>query len=197
MITDVGIDLDGVMFDFSRVVTAVFSKHLGKQLPTPKKWEFFDEWDLTAKEFYTLLDDLTVETEFFNSESPIRNTMQGWKMLREQNLRLHIITHRSACSYDQTVKWLERYRFIPDSLHFSGDKASILSAIAVDEAASVDDNVGQYQDYDDTGIRAYMFNQPWNMYYHKARRVNNMMEFAENIKLYNDYWRNELKNVYV
>lgn len=197
MITDVGIDLDGVMFDFSRVVTAVFSKHLGKQLPTPTKWEFFDEWGLTAKEFYHLLDDLTVETEFFNSESPIRHTMQGWKMLREQNLRLHIITHRSSCSYNQTVRWLERYRFIPDSLHFSGDKASILSAITVDEAASVDDLVSQYQDYSDTGIRAYLFNQTWNMHYDGARRVNNMMEFAESIKLYNDYWSHELKHAYL
>ena len=93
MITDVAIDLDGVVFDFSRVVTAVFSKYLKTDLPTPTKWEFFDEWNMTASDFYSLLDHLTVETEFFNSESPIRHTMVGWQSLREQNLRIHVITH--------------------------------------------------------------------------------------------------------
>lgn len=194
MITDVAIDLDGVMFDFSRVVTEVFSRHLGRTLPAPVKWEFFDEWDLTAKDFYTLLDDLTVETEFFNSESPMRHTLRGWQMLREQNLKLHIITHRSHCAYDQTVKWLERYRLIPDSLHFSGDKAAILSAIMVDEGASIDDNIHQYEDYTDIGIRAYLFNQPWNMAKTNARRIGTLIDFAQDIKLYNDYWNSELKS---
>jgi len=194
MITDVAIDLDGVVFDFARVVTNVFSKHLGKDLPAPKNWEFYDEWGLTAHDFYALLDGLTVETEFFNSESPIRHTMKGWQMLRDQNLKLHIITHRSACAYDQTVKWLERYRLIPDTLHFSGDKASILSAIVVDEGASVDDNIGQYEDYSDRGIRAYLFNQPWNMRKKDARRIDNLVDFAENIKLYNTYWSTELSS---
>lgn len=192
MITDVAIDLDGVTFDFARVVTDVFSKHLGMDLPAPKNWEFYDEWNLTASEFYRLLDELTVETEFFDSESPIRHTMKGWEMLRAQNLKLHIITHRSHCAYDQTVRWLERYRLIPDTLHFSGDKAAILKAITVDEGASVDDNISQYEDYCDSGIRGYLFNQPWNLQKRNARRVGDMVELAENIKLYNTYWYSEL-----
>ncbi|NBS71322.1 hypothetical protein EBT31_20795 [bacterium] len=194
MITDVAIDLDGVVFDFSRVVTAVFSKYLKTDLPTPTKWEFFDEWNMTASDFYTLLDHLTVETEFFNSESPIRHTMVGWQSLREQNLRIHVITHRSHCAYDQTVKWLERYRLIPDTLHFAGDKAPILSALMIDEGASVDDNIGQYEDYFDMGIRSYLFNQPWNSQKKNARRVNNLIEFADDIKLYNKYWRSEIES---
>lgn len=194
MITDVALDLDGVMFDFSRVVTDVFSRHLGRALPTPQKWEFFDEWNLTAGDFYDLLDELTVKTEFFNSESPIRHTMRGWEMLRAQNLQLHIITHRSPCAYDTTVKWLERYRLIPDTLHFSGDKASILSAIVIDEGASVDDNVGQYEEYQEKGIRSYLFTQPWNLQKRNARRINNMIDFANSIKLYNDFWREELNS---
>lgn len=191
MITDVGIDLDGVLFDFARVVTAVFSKHLDTQLPLPKKWEFFDEWGMTAPQFYSLLDELTVETEFFNSESPIVKTMSGWQKLREQDLRLHIITHRSHYAYDQTVHWLERYRLIPDSLHFSGDKAPILQSLTIDESAAIDDNIDQYLCYTDMGTRCYMFNHSWNMELSGARRVNNLIEFAENIKLYNDYWTQE------
>ena len=194
MITDVAIDLDGVMFDFARVVTSVFSRYFDKDLPAPQNWEFYDEWGLTAHEFYALLDHLTVETEFFNSESPIRHTLKGWQNLRQQGLSLHIITHRSPCAYDQTVRWLERYRLIPDTLHFSGDKARILTAIQKDESASVDDYIVQYENYEDAGVRSYLFTQQWNLRKKNARRITNLMDFAEDIKLYNTYWTSELRS---
>jgi hypothetical protein len=193
MITDVAIDLDGVMFDFSTAITKRFSEHFGVQFPTPVNWEFYEEWGLSASNFYQILDKLTVETELFNEGAPIYKTLVGWNNLRDQGLNIHIITHRSQSAYGQTIKWLERYQLIPDSLHFTGNKAEVLQAITVDESASIDDHVEQYVNYQTMGVRGYLFTHDWNRNY-PARRVSNLPEFAEEIRLYNQYWTMEAKH---
>lgn len=192
MITDVAIDMDGVLFDFASVITKHFSEYFGTELPAPKGWEFFSEWGLSADSFYTLLDHLTTERELFNEGSPIPKSMVGWKSLREQGLRLHVITHRSWSAHAQTIKWLERYRFIPDSLHFTGDKAPVLASISTDEFAAIDDHYEQYAEYKAYGTKAFLFTQPWNEG-HPGRRVSTLEEFADAIKLYNEYWKSENK----
>lgn len=186
MITDVGLDLDGVVFDFATVVQKHFSDYLKRDLPFPRTWEFYEEWDLTAGQFYDLLDLFTHEREMFDVEAPIPKTMVGWQALRDQGLNIHIITHRSPSAYGQTVKWLERYRLIPDSLHFSGDKARILSAITSGESASIDDHYEQYISYCRNGVNAFLFDQPWNRN-HAGRRVHTLPEFAEYVRVYNQY----------
>ena len=193
MITDVGIDLDGVLFDFSAVVTKHFSEYFGQEFPTPQGWEFYEEWGLSASAFYELLDKLTYEREIFNDAAPISKSMVGWQNLKEQGLKLHVITHRSPSAYGQTVRWLERYRMIPDSLHFSGQKADILNAISTDESAAIDDYIEQYRDYENAGVRSYMFRQQWNRGY-PVRHVDTLPEFADAIKLYNQYWKMENKH---
>lgn len=190
MITDVAIDMDGVLFDFAGTITKHFSDYFDTELPAPKNWEFFEEWGLSADSFYTLLDHLTVEKEIFNEGSPIPRSMVGWQSMREQGLRLHVITHRSWSAHTQTIKWLERYRLIPDSIHFTGEKASILSALAIDEAAAIDDHYEQYVDYKGAGVHAYMFTHRWNASY-PGRRVSTLEEFANVIKMHNEYWRME------
>ena len=190
MITDVAIDVDGVLFDFAGVVTKHFSDYFGTELPAPKNWEFFEDWGLSAEAFYTLLDHLTVEREIFNEGSPIPKTMVGWQAMREQGLRLHVITHRSWSAHAQTIQWLERYQLIPDSLHFTGDKAPVLASLALDEFASIDDHYDQYAHYKAYDTKAFLFTQPWNAG-HPGRRVSNLVEFADAIKLYNQYWSAE------
>jgi len=186
MITDVAIDLDGVMFDFANVIKEHFSECLDRDLPDPVKWEFYDEWGLTAEQFYYLLDEFSKERDLFNSEAPVPHSMVGWQSLRDQNLRLHVITHRSPSAWEQSIRWLERYRMVPDSLHFSGDKANILTAISIDECAAIDDHVSQYVSYRDAGVHAYLMTQTWNALY-PGRRVSSLPEFADIIKLYNQY----------
>lgn len=192
MITDVAVDIDGVLFDFSTVVTKHFSEYYNKQFSVPTCWEFFAEWGMTADEFYETLDKLTYEREIFNDEAPIPKTMVGWQALRDQGLRIHVITHRSPSAQGQTIKWLERYRLIPDTLHFSGQKAEILTAISLDECASIDDHYEQYAEYKNYGVNAYMYTQHWNRGY-LGRRVQTLPEFSEVIRVHNQYCNSEIK----
>lgn len=189
MITDVGLDLDGVLFDFSHVVTEAFSKVLGPNLPYPTKWEFYTDWGLSAQEFYHLLDTLTVDEEIFDSHPPIPFTEEGWADLRDQGLNIHIITHRSMVSCVQTTRWLERYRLVPDTLHFTGEKAQVLSAISNERAIAIDDHYLHHVNYQDHGILSFLFNHPWNTKHHDAPRMDSLPEFAQYIRKYNEYWK--------
>lgn len=193
MITDVAVDIDGVLFDFATTVQKHFSEYFQTAFPKPTTWEFYEHWNLSAKQFYDTLDLLTDERDLFNDSAPLPKTMVGWQALREQGLRIHIITHRSPTAYAQTIKWLERYRLIPDTLHFSGQKADIINALAVDECASIDDHVFQYNEYRDSGVHGYLYTQPWNDQY-AGRRVNTLPEFANIIKTHNEYWKMEHDN---
>lgn len=188
MITDVGVDLDGVLFDFSRAVVDTFSKVLGPGLPYPSKWEFYEDWGLTAGEFYELLDTLTIDEELFDSYPPIAHTAEGWSDLKSQGVRIHIITHRSMVATTQTMRWLERYRLVPDTIHFTGKKAQVLSAISERRAIAIDDHYEQHLNYQDHGILSFLFDQPWNSRYHEHSRMFTLPEFSQYIRKYNEYW---------
>lgn len=186
MITDVGLDLDGVLFDFSSAVTDSFSRILGRELPAPTTWEFYKDWGLRKEEFYALLATVTVDDELFDHGSPINGTVQGWELLRALGVNIHIITHRSMLAMNQTTKWLERYNLIPDGLYFTGDKALVLSSIAEEQAVAVDDHYDHYLDYHLMGLTAFVFHQPWNKDY-SARRVHSLQELAQYIESHNNY----------
>ncbi len=190
-ITDVAIDLDGVMFDFASSATFYFSRHLGKPLPAPTHWEFYEDWGLDARTFYKLLDELTAEHDLFDSGAPIHMTDDGVTFLREMGINIHVITHRSPVAFRQTSQWLERFNLLPDGLHFTGMKAEMLTAITNGSCAAVDDHYAQYVSYEHHGVKSFLFNQPWNLAYPNCRRVSNLHEFAQAVYLHNYYWSEE------
>jgi beta-phosphoglucomutase-like phosphatase (HAD superfamily) len=188
VITDVGLDLDGVMFDFSSVATEEFSLLLNKPLTHPTTWEFYREpaWGLSKGEFYDLLEKVTVEREIFDRGALIEGTQEGWKMLRNMGVNIHIITHRSKSAMSQTTRWLERYNMLPDGLYFTESKAMVLDAIRDDEAVAIDDNWHQCFTYQNMDIKSFLYTQPWNRAY-SHRRVSSLVDFAQYIRTYNEY----------
>jgi hypothetical protein len=192
VITDVAIDLDGVVFDFAESATFYFSRHLNKSLPRPTTWEFYTDWGLEAWEFYTMLDELTEEHDIYDSGAPLQNTIEGWNSLVTQGVNIHVITHRSPRAYTQTCRWLERFNMLADSLHFTGNKPETLHACAVGGGAlaAIDDNIHQYDAYIKNGVKAYLYTQPWNSRAVNASRVSDLMEFAEAVRINNDFWHN-------
>lgn len=188
MIKDVAIDMDGVLYDFSSAIHYHASAYLRRDLSLPTKWEFFLDWGMTHNEFYSMLEELTVEEEIFNQGSPYPLVKEGWKSLREQGLKIHIITHRAQSAYRQTTQWLERFQLLPDTLHFTDKKAHVLRAVSTDEYASLDDNELIHQTYVANHAHAFVMDRPWN-WGAVGYRVDDLKEFADRIKIYNEYQR--------
>jgi uncharacterized HAD superfamily protein len=197
MITDVGVDIDGVLFDFATIIQFHASRELGRDLTYPDKWEFYTDWGLTESDFYNLLEHLIEEKQLFNEGSPYEGVMQGWRSLREQNLNIHIVTHRPWSSISQTTRWLERWRLQPDSIHFTDNKSGVLTALAIEECASIDDYTEQYLSYEWSGAHSFLQTRPWNQQIGDARRVSSLYEFSQAIKTYNEYhtlWKREISH---
>jgi hypothetical protein len=179
VITDVGIDIDGVMYDFAGVFHEFVQNRSGMTLPKPQKWDFYKEWGMSDKEFDAMLAEAIDNMRIFDSVAPMTNTVEGWNLLKAHDIKIHVLTHRNHLAYTQTVNWLTKYGLIPDSLHFGNNK-TILSTIATDECAAIDDYTVYYDQYEKANILSFLRTQPWNGEKY-ARRVYDLLEFAEKI----------------
>lgn len=184
MITDVGIDLDGVIYDFAGVFHEFVQNRSGITLPEPAKWDFYKDWGMTDKDFDIILAEATQKMRIFDSVAPMENTVDGWNLLKTHGIKIHVLTHRGHLAYEQTASWLNKYGLIPDSLHF-GDNKTILSTIATDECAAIDDYPLYYDRYEKANILSFLRTQPWNGEKY-ARRVDDLLEFAEKIVTLNN-----------
>lgn len=190
MITDVGIDMDGVMYDFATEFRNYCGKRMNRtDLPFPRHWEFYEDWGLDRETFYNWLDEATLNDNIFLTGEPLTDTVEGWQRLRGMGMRIHILTHRRFPAYEQTVRWLNKHGFLPDSLHFGEDKVA-LSAIAVEDSASIDDHIGYYEMYQQVEVLSFLRTQPWNLNYY-ARRATTLLDFACKVEQYNNYLRME------
>jgi hypothetical protein len=184
VITDVGIDIDGVMYDFASVFHEFVQNRSGITLPAPKTWDFYKQWGMSDKDFETLLAEGTEKMRIFDSVAPMENTIEGWNLLKAHGIKIHVLTHRGHLAYAQTVQWLTKYGLIPDSLHFVNNK-TILNIIATDECAAIDDYPLYYDQYEKANILSFLRTQPWNGEKY-ARRVDDLLEFAESIVAINN-----------
>ena len=184
MITDVGIDMDGVMYDFAKVFHEYAQNRMGKELSTPTTWDFYKEWGLSDEQFDEWLIEGVQNLRLFNCDAPMENTVEGWNLLKQNGIKIHVLTHRGHVSYVQTVQWLNRFGLYPDSLHFGTNKG-ILKAFATDQCAAIDDYPLYYTQYDRAGVISFLRTQPWNesMY---ARRVTDLLDFAKKVITINE-----------
>ena len=184
MITDVGIDMDGVMYDFAKVFHEYAQNRMDKKLSTPTTWDFYKEWGMSDEQFDEWLIEGVQKLQLFNCDAPMENTVEGWNLLKENDIKIHVLTHRGHVSYEQTVKWLNRFGLYPDSLHFGTNKG-ILKTFATDECAAIDDYPLYYTQYDRAGVISFLRTQPWNEQAY-ARRVTDLLDFAKKVITINE-----------
>lgn len=189
MITDVGIDMDGVLFDFA----TEFYNYASDLTPLvhlapPRRWDFYLDWGWDSKTFERRLDEAT-EKGLFRTASPMFEAEEGWKRLKDMGLKLHVLTHRKPNAYRDTVDWLIRNDMVPDGLHF-GNYKGILADIAEEEAAGIDDYIVYYKQYQEVGVKSFLMTQPWNREF-TARRVLSLTEFADAVEIHNKYHKME------
>jgi hypothetical protein len=191
VITDVGIDMDGVMYDFVKEFKAYCQKHLpfSEPLPDPTHWEFYEDWGISRDTFYEMLTEATIKEQLFSRGSAYDNTFAGWNKLKTMGIHIHIMTHRHIEAVGQTAEWLNRHGFVPDSMHFGTNK-TILESIAIDQAAAIDDYIEYYDEYESIGVKAFLRTQEWNMR-HRGRRVPDLLAFATAVETYNNYYEME------
>ena len=185
MITDIGMDLDGVIYPFANAFKRYCAIRQGKlTLPDPTHWHFYEDWGMDEKTFHEWLDDAALNHEVFATELPYEGVVEAWKELRAMGIKIHVITSRPQSSWAQTVKWLEDMGLKADSLHFNPTKG-FLKNISKGEAIMIDDHVQYYEEAERNGIIPVLMTRTWNQDREGATRVNNLAEFVSLIRGYN------------
>lgn len=196
MITDVGIDLDGVLYPFAKAFNNYCCERMGRLfLPEPTHWNFYEDWDLDEETFYKWLDEAAESHQVFATEEPYQGVAEAWDALRQMDVRIHIITSRPQASWEQTAGWLTQHGLKADSLHFNKTKG-FLTKISNGKSALIDDHIAYYREAKANGIFPVLMNRSWNQSEEDFTRVNNLLEFAYFIRGYNLVKKAEIKKEY-
>jgi hypothetical protein len=179
----VGIDLDGVLFNFSESLYRYLKDVHPDKAPRyytedGMRWNFFEDWGLSLAEFL----------EHCNAAADARYLFAGptrpWakdalEYLAVRGHSLHIVTDRRfgttpKVSEDITREWLYQHGIPYDSLTFSADKTVVPTDVFIE------DKPANYDALWHAGTKCYMVTRPWNQDHPvpDVYRVSNVSEFA-------------------
>lgn len=177
----VGIDLDGVCYDFSASLRAYLDASGG--LPDgcsyadPRRWEFYEDWGFSLVQFKQLCNDGVDAGFVFSYGDPFPRVAEAFAWIKAAGHSIHIVTDRSfgqpGASAAATIQWLARHELPFDSITFSSDK----TVAGVD--VMVDDKPENYAALRGAGVDAYLLTRPWNQHVPDAQRVLDLLHFAE------------------
>jgi len=185
---DIGIDLDGVCYDFVASLRHYLIKHEGYDpyrlrgggaSDRGATWTFYkDCWGMTTEEFLEVCDRGVDAGVVFGHGEPFDGTVETLTAFREAGHRIHIITNRSfgSRSHHNTSEWLDQHHIPFDSLVFSGHKTIIRPDVMVD------DHPKNQRSFLQVGIPCFLYTRPWNIREQDyGYRVKGWPEFAAEV----------------
>lgn len=177
----VGIDLDGVCYDFAASVREYLCNTVGSHdesaCTDPLRWEFYEDWGLDLPAFLDAFHAGVNAGVIFAHGDPHPNVAEAFMRIKAAGHSIHIVTDRAmgepGASEAATSAWLHRHGLPFDSLTFSADKA------AVNLDTMVDDKPSNYEALRAAGVDAYLLTRAWNKHVPNAQRVLDLLHYAE------------------
>lgn len=187
-ITDVGVDLDGVLYPFVTAFRQYCIDHLGytrETTPEPTHWNFYEDWGMDKEVFYEHILTAARDHRLFTKFPPKPTCHEAFNGFHQMGIRIHILTHRPEVVQHDTIDWLTRHNLLPYSIHFVEDK-TILKDIAFGKAAIIDDCIDNYEAAKNAGLLAVLQSRLWNAKHPDALRVHTMRGFLEIVQAHNN-----------
>ena len=123
----IGIDLDGVCFDFIGSYWRWIVEHEGfdpRLLTRPTSWDGHNYLGISLEDFLRHCQEGVDGRVIFCVGVPLPGSLEAVMMLKRQGHEIHFKTARNFGSRDQenTYWWLDKYYFPYDSVTFCSDK---------------------------------------------------------------------------
>lgn len=179
----VGIDLDGVCYDFAESLRCylraadLYDKYNVIE-GEPDKWHFYLDWGMTLEEFIEHCNKGANLGWVFGWGEPRDSAPDALAFIKGLGHSIDIITDRAfgqtpEVSEANTKRWLEHHGFVYDSLTFSADKTCVPTDMFIE------DKLENYDALAAAGVEVYLVDRPWNQDGSKVRRrVKSIQEFA-------------------
>ena len=186
---DVGIDLDGCVYDFVTVLgdfAAGYHDQPRRNFPGAQSWEFFkDQWGWDLDTFLDTFSAGVLAGHVLWQGTPFPTVVDTWNQLRADGHRLHVITDRSprgAVNEAQhaTMSWLASHGLEFDTLTFSPDKTKLRTVASGSNLVFIEDRVENVQALTAAGVTTFCQARPWNEG-HDFDYVESFAEFGTRI----------------
>jgi uncharacterized HAD superfamily protein len=160
----IGVDCDGVLASDRQLwqrLQACFPEHI------PARYDDLAtfEWPRVTAETAALCLELSADPAFAERLQPMAGMARGLRQLRATGYRIQLITARPACVRAATWRWLRRYGvadYVEDVHCVAGGPDKVPLALGLGCAAFVEDNYATAEAMGAAGIRAYLFDAPYN-----------------------------------
>jgi hypothetical protein len=178
----VGLDLDGVVYDFRKALSDFLVASgrrectLDAALP---HWDFFEGWGLNVSEYLDLYREGVDAGQVLRVGEPYAGSVEATERLARAGHTIHIVTDRfigsePGISQRHTEAWLEEHQFVYHSLTFSSDKTVVPTDFFIDD---------RYENYlarVQGGLNCHLLTRPWNadLGDTSTQRVTSLAEFV-------------------
>jgi FMN phosphatase YigB (HAD superfamily) len=179
----VGVDLDGVLYNFGdsvkRYLDYIGQSDLWKSGPTPKPyWDFYKDWGWSGQEFVKLCND-GADAGFIFCGPARDGAVEAMERIARTGNEVIIVTDRQFGTTPQvsernTVEWLTQHGIWYDELIFSTDKTVGKCDVFVE------DKLENYDALTAAGTKAWLINRAWNFVDggDARNRINSITDFA-------------------
>lgn len=156
MIPKIGVDLDGVVYNWGDTVRYLIKHYHGIDLPPSTHWNFIEQnipesvWDWLWTE--------GIELGMFKYGNTIKGSIEGLREIAGLG-ELEIITHRPRQAMKDTQLFIYRLPDVFDGIHIL-TKQEPKSGVGCD--IYIDDNPQVIEDVVRNGSYAILLDQPWN-----------------------------------
>lgn len=176
----VGLDLDGVVYHFTKTFTEWMNSRTDIKLFDPnieaQVWDWFTpQWNMSRDEFVIQME-MAVHAKklFWNAELYEADIPEQVRRLRKAGHKIEVVTHRfTPGSSDATWDCLLRDRIYPCGVTFSKDKTSVKTDYFLE------DNVANYDALINAGVDAFLINRPYNQQFDQRARIDSFKEFVD------------------
>lgn len=178
----IGIDLDGVCYNFSASVREYLrgaaQSYGDGEYPDPTRWEFYEDWGLNLSQFLDVCHEGVDAGVIFTHGEPYPHVTEAFMRIKAAGHSIHIVTDRSfgtgGASEGATRAWLDKHDLPFDSLTFTSDKT------VVNLDAMVDDKPANYYALTEAGVPTWLLTRTWNQKHTDiTRRVLDLLHYAE------------------
>ncbi len=186
----IGIDIDDTTLVFFENFCKFYNQKTGKSYAREDliSFHFWNVFNITREEAIRFVEEFHQSDEF-NQILPMENAIDSIKSLMEKN-EVYFITARPKEFKSKTLAWLDMY--FPNfdyklifTGHFHDSKAKLKGQICKELGIEIliDDNFEYCIDCVNNGVKAILFNQPWNQSsnHDEIIRVNSWKEALHNI----------------
>jgi uncharacterized HAD superfamily protein len=177
-ILDIGVDLDGVVYDFVGALRTWIHASTNKplaEMPPARTWQFYHDWGFTTEEFLFHYAAGVNAGRIMRYGTPFPGSAEYMRRLARDGHRLHIITARAVRGAEKkaainTAHWLRDYDIPHATLTITADKHVSATDIFIEDSAA------NYDSLEAAGRHPWLIDQPYNSH-HSGRRVHSWREF--------------------